>query len=106
MSIGELDFTMLHQICQRGRLTAFIQDGIASDNQLSKALQVLVPQAGTKARPATMSPLAEAKYNGQGKNLPLEVYDLILTHMNMLLQSSPLRHFKNLPHPMDAYILP
>ena len=97
---------MLHQICQRGHLLASIQDSIASNNQLSKALQILVPLACTQARPTTISPLVEAQHNGQGKNLPPEMYDLILAHMNMLLHSPPFRHFKNLPHPMDAYVLP
>ena len=53
-----------------------------------------------------MLPLAEAHHNAQGINLPTHVYDLILTYMNTLSTSSPIRHFKNLPHPMDVYVLP
>jgi hypothetical protein len=100
--IWELDFTMLRQICRRGRLTALIQD---MRNPLSIALQVLGQQTCTEEEPATISALAEAQHNSEGKKLPIEVYDLILAHINMST-SAPLRHFKNLPHPMDEYVLP
>src|ERR1700726_1042441 len=77
--IWELDFTMLCQICHHGHLTACIQDCMILGNPLSKALQVLVPQTCIDLEgPATMSPLSEAQHNGQGKNLSIEVYELIL----------------------------
>jgi hypothetical protein len=100
---------MLRQVCRRGHLTAFIQDCIASGNPLGNVLHILVPQAPqtcTGAELPPVSPLAEAQHNGQGKNLPLEVYNLILAHLNGPPPLSPVHHFKNLPHPMDVYVLP
>jgi hypothetical protein len=104
--IWELDFTMLRQICRRGRLTAFIQGCMTLENPLSKALQILFPETHVEKELAQMPPLAEAHHNAQGINLPIHVYNLILEHMNTLSLSSPIRHFKNLPHPMEAYVLP
>ena len=83
-----------------------MQGCIALGNPLSKALHVLVPQADSETTPSTMSPFDEAQHNGGGKTLPLDVYDSILTYLNMLLPSSPIWHFKDLPHPMDTFVLP
>jgi hypothetical protein len=104
-----MDFTMLRQICRRGRLTASIQSSIASGNPSSKTLRILVSQhtqTDVEAEPLTMSTVAETQYNGQGTNLPSQMYDLILRHINMLHPLSSFRHFKNLPHPIDANVLP
>ena len=86
-----------------------VQSYIASNSPLIEALKILEPQIKTEVESAaetSHTPLAEAQYNSQGKNLSAEIYDLILAHMNTLFPSSPLHHFKDLPHPMDAYVLP
>src|ERR1700730_788517 len=86
---------------------AFMQGCIASGSRLSKAFQIFVPSVGTEAQPVSMSHFAEAQHHGQGKNLSLDIYNLMLAHINLVLSpSQPLCHFKDFPHPMDAKVLP
>ena len=40
-----MDFTMLRQICRRGRLVGFINDYINTDGPLGTALKVLFPDS-------------------------------------------------------------
>jgi hypothetical protein len=71
------------------------------DNSLSKSLQVLIPQTWIKTDSEALSSISQAK----SKTLSPEIYDLILEYVNTILLFS-FRHFKQIPHPMDANILP
>jgi hypothetical protein len=86
---------MLRQICRRGRLMAFINDRTSSDSYLTQALHIL----GRRA-PEQM------QANGKGQPIPLDVYNLLFEFVTFSFPTTTFRHFKNLPHPIDSYVLP
>lgn len=109
-----MDFTMLRQICRRGRLAGLANSYNENDSFLGKALQLLFPNY-TQAKSASLaadssldnqSDIAAAKFNSKGTTLPPHVYELILQHVNTVDGPGTFRHRSVLPHPPDANVLP
>jgi hypothetical protein len=86
---------MLCQICRRGHLMAFINDCTSSDSYLTQALHIL----GHRAPEQTQA-------NGKGQLIPLDVYNLLFEFVTFSFPTTTFQHFKNLPHPIDSYVLP
>jgi hypothetical protein len=102
-----MDLTMLRQICRRGRLTGFIQDCISNQSPFSAALMVMFPNVMTpQSEMSTVSSHSEAQHNSRGQKLPSVEYNLILDYIHALRPNCLARHYKDLPHPEDAVILP
>ncbi|KAJ7136745.1 hypothetical protein C8R44DRAFT_728709 [Mycena epipterygia] len=81
---GELDLTMLRQICRRGRLFASISDSAQpadSKSPVAEAMRVLSPRDPLES-PQQLSPAQETAYNGSGVLLDLLMYELILGYWN------------------------
>jgi len=104
---------MLHQICRRGRLLAFMKDSacsLLSDSEglLSRALQMfnILPSPLSTYSTQVQSPLEQAVENSQGEELSPEHYNLILAYVNQQSPTTPLRHYSYFPHPMDTEVLP
>ena len=92
---------MLHQICQQGRLNAFIHNGSQSGTVLSVPLQILARTF------QVMSPL-DAELGAQQAvrtKLSIDDYELIFAYLNCKQPLSPLRHFQQFPHPLDVSVL-
>jgi hypothetical protein len=104
--IGELDFTMLHQICHCGRLDAFLHDQTLKENSSMASAYQLFSSAALNSRINPDTPLPfEFVINHRTKGDPLssEIYSLILTYINIITQPSLcFRHFNDLPHPDHA----
>jgi hypothetical protein len=105
---------MLRQICRRGRLTALTNQLSSTPTDLfGKAFQIF-NQANLFSKkdleinetPDVHSSLDEANHNGAGKPLSNENYSLILDYINSKSPNTPFRHFSQLPHPIDANVLP
>lgn len=104
---GEMDFTMLRQICRRGRLSAITQDHIHSNNLFGEALKILFPDAVVPdPAPIQYGDMETARYNSKGVMLTPEIYNEILRLINSESQTLFFRHHHNLPHPPDALVLP
>lgn len=86
----EMDLTMLRQICRRGRLISIMAS--ASDRTTGRLLEDLVAHEND-TRPT----------NGM-KQLTLSLYDDIYSYVNK--HCMLFRHYRNLPHPLGAAILP
>lgn len=99
---------MLRQICRNGRLSGFVQDCISAQSPLSAALMVMFPNT-VNPQPQmspTLSPHLEAQHNSKGQQLSSTEYNLILAHMNTLRANCPTRHYQDVPHPENAFVLP
>lgn len=88
---------MLHQICRRGRLLAFMKDSacsLLSDSEglLSRALQMfnILPSPLSTYSTQVQSPLEQAVENSQGEELSPEHYNLILAYVNQQSPTTPL----------------
>jgi hypothetical protein len=53
-----------------------------------------------------ITPNNEALQNSKGKRLSPDLYQSILTHVNMLWPNAPFRSHDDLPHPPNAHVLP
>jgi len=104
---------MLHQICRRGRLLAFMKDSantLLSDSEglISKALKMfnILPRPLNTLNAEPQSPLEQAAGNSQGEALSIDHYNQILGYLNQKYPATPLRHYSQFPHPINAEILP
>jgi len=104
---------MLHQICHRGRLLAFMKDSaniLLSDSEglLSKALRMfnILPRPLNTLNTEPQSPLEQAAENSQGEALSVDHYNKILAYFNEKYPATPFRHYSQFPHPINADILP
>jgi len=88
---------MLMQICWRGRLNGLIHDTVLSGNSLSTPLGNLMPTAVPSSD--------HAKHISHGECIPSTMYNLVLTYMNTVHSGDPFRHFKQIPHPVNACVL-
>ena len=100
MLLGQIDFTMLRQICRRGRLMAFMRDSSSTAtsavaSSITSAIQTLIQNV-----------LPPKSMEDSNSMLPLEVYDEIRSILNAELPSMQFRHFKDFPHPDPAHVLP
>ena len=48
----------------------------------------------------------ESQHNSKGQKLSPELYNSILAHINALWPNTSFRHHNDLPHPLDARVLP
>ncbi len=113
---GELDFTMLRQICRRGRLNGILRGTLLSEPLSEPVSLGTSPSAGTTHSPAfgesqssPISPLAEARHNFNGHHVSAPLYDSILSHLNRQRKAASkphLRHYTQVPHPPNTHILP
>ena len=105
-----MDFTMLRQICRRGRLAGFVRDYINLDSVFGEALRILFPEAIADpvepSAPTHHSDLEAAQYNSKGVLLSPEIYNVILELVNSESSTLFFRHCNNLPHPLHALVLP
>jgi len=101
-----MDFTMLRQICRRGRLSGITQDHIHSNTLFGDALKILFPDAISDPTPSQYGDTEMAWHNSKGVRLAPEIYDEILKLVNSESQTLFFRHYHNLPHPPDALVLP
>ena len=106
-SKGELDLTMLRQICRRGRMNRVLQGTLLSSPSLTSEVSLCdIPHDKSQSH---TSPLAEAQHNLKGSRVPNALYDLILSHINGLREGTsqpPLRHYTKVPHPPNTHVLP
>ncbi|KAK7031907.1 hypothetical protein R3P38DRAFT_2774377 [Favolaschia claudopus] len=86
---GELDLTMLRQICRRGKLYASANDSIKFGDPESptvKALHILYGEDSisnsTSNNGERLSPMQETAHNGSGPILEASTYDMILSYWN------------------------
>jgi hypothetical protein len=105
-----MDFTMLRQICHRGRLAGVVRDHIDSDSFFGEALRIFFPEAIAKpaepSAPAHYSNVEAAQHNSKGVLLSPEIYNTILELVNSESPTPIFRHRNNLPHPLHALVLP
>jgi hypothetical protein len=52
------------------------------------------------------TPNDESQHNSKGQKLSPELYNLIFIHINALWPNTPFWHYNDLPHPLDAHVLP
>jgi len=95
---------MLTQICRRGRLNGLIHDTVLSGNLLSTPFGNLMPTVAASSGQRTAVHLS--KEVSRGKSIPSTLYNLILKYMNTIHPMEPFRHFKKIPHPINACVLP
>ncbi|TFK45356.1 hypothetical protein OE88DRAFT_1788760, partial [Heliocybe sulcata] len=95
----DLDYTMLRQICRRGRLATLIQQQSSADDPLAKAYEILTGRRFTLGEYLKLLKTAAA-----GETLPAAVYDLILSYLQA--KGEPVRHHSHFPHPSQAVVLP
>ncbi|KAJ7127457.1 hypothetical protein C8R43DRAFT_1090260 [Mycena crocata] len=94
---GEMDLTMLRQMCRRGRLLASISDSVQTTDSKSpvvEAMQILsprVPVSTDSVTPKHLSPAQETAYNGSGVILDAPTYELILRYWNQTYSPSYIR---------------
>ncbi|TFK52726.1 hypothetical protein OE88DRAFT_1791307 [Heliocybe sulcata] len=102
----DLDYTMLRQICRRGRLTTLIQQQSSVDDPLAKAYDLLNANSPSAATDLAVNEeyLKLLKTVAAGETLPSAVYDLILSYLQASGES--VRHHLHLPHPTHAVVLP
>ncbi|KAJ2913156.1 hypothetical protein MD484_g7265, partial [Candolleomyces efflorescens] len=101
--IWELDFTMLRNICRRGRLQALVKDAPLSGNSLlASALSVFKGGKGLIQSADTRT----AGTIRHGHRVCVEIYTIILDYLNVTEPQSSFRHFNLVPHPLDANVLP
>lgn len=104
MILGEIDLTMLHQICRRGHLSAFL-NSISSGKILSGTLQsfskkVFSSLSSLSGSGVTLLAVPDNSTVVNNHGLPPKEYTLLLIYINTIYyQNSPLRHYKILPHP-------
>ena len=102
-----MDFTMLRQICRRGRLSGIAQDYIHSNTLFGEALKILFPdKVADPVAPIQYDNMEMAQHNSKGVTLAPEIYDKILKLVNSESSALVFRHHHNLPHPLDALVLP
>lgn len=106
MFTGELDLTMLRQMCRRGRLQALIQDtsSTTTNTLVGAALDTLgrrqlvsdgsLPRTGPAL---VLSKHDEAIFNAAGTNIPSDIYVKILLYWNDT-HSPPHIHYNNLTY--------
>ncbi|KAJ2911519.1 hypothetical protein MD484_g8896, partial [Candolleomyces efflorescens] len=115
--LWELDYTMLRNICRRGRLQAMFEEGSKKGiNRLfSSALDILHGygrgvSAGISGdgKEGLYSEIEEASFNGEGDRLPDTIYDGILELINSgsTNPQSLFCHQRLVPHPLNANVLP
>lgn len=104
---GEIDFTMLRQICRRGRLMACLRSSSLYPESPSTPFSSIIAKA---ASTILRTPAPKIDTNGAGlKIVDQDAYEAILHYLNAAEQFtglSPLRHAQDLPHPYNARILP
>lgn len=84
---------MLRQICRRGRLMSLLRNPIIGSK--------------TSRNPLIAEPEEKEDPSGLGlKAVPLNVYEEILYYINQQTRSNEVRHYKSLPHPENATVLP
>src|SRR6266540_2523549 len=96
---------MLTQICRCGRLNGLIHDMVLSGNSLSTLLGNLMPTV-VPSSDQPSGPLTNAKHISHGESIPSTLYNLVLTYMNTIHSVEPFCHFKQIPHPVNAHVLP
>lgn len=97
--LGEIDLTMLRQMCRRGRLTAYLQN---------TSLNVILTKGDSSAELSASKQKKSTKRNAGLQVVPLDEYNKILAYVNSALPpgDSPYRHAQDLPHPLKAKVLP
>ena len=97
-SSGELDYTMLRQMCRRGRLMARLHDSSShptSPESITILSDILLQTASVKEDP-----------DGTGLEIvPADVYEAILSYLNSQMPFLH-RHAQAMPHPHNAHVLP
>jgi hypothetical protein len=106
MISGEMDFTMLRQMCRRGRLSGITQDYIHSNTLFGEALKILFPDAVGDPVAIQYSDTEMAQHNSKGMMLAPEIYNEIFKLVNSESSRPVFRHYYNLPHPPNALVLP
>ncbi|KIY46358.1 hypothetical protein FISHEDRAFT_47383 [Fistulina hepatica ATCC 64428] len=95
----EIDYTMLQQICRRGRLHALlhpIRHG-ASQGELRNAVDgLLADDAAGKSTGVN---------NRRAQLLPMNVYELLLNWLRGTASGTEIRNYRALPHPPNAKVL-
>ena len=80
---------------------------INTDGPFSTALKVLFLEAViAPTELPIITPNNEALQNSKGKRLSPDLYQSILTHVNMLWPNAPFQGCNDLPHPPNAHVLP
>lgn len=104
-----MDFTMLRQICRRGRLAGLTNIHNNTDSLFNKASRLLFADPAKVSGASNLdnqSDVQAAEFNSKGSTLPLDLYELILQHINAIDGPNTFRHRNALPHPLDAHVLP
>jgi len=87
---------MLRQICRRGRLMAFMRD--TSSTVTSSVTNAIIHNV--------LPSKTQSPEDTSNNMLPPVVYDEIHSILNAGSPSTPLRHFKDFPHPDPGHVLP
>ncbi|KJA19185.1 hypothetical protein HYPSUDRAFT_204763 [Hypholoma sublateritium FD-334 SS-4] len=97
--VWEIDFTMLRQMCRRGRLTAYLRN---------TSLKLILLKSDSSPEIPDSNQKNSAKRNAGLEVVPLDIYNEILAYVNSTLQPEdlPYRHARDLPHPENAKVLP
>ncbi|KAJ2916077.1 hypothetical protein MD484_g4344, partial [Candolleomyces efflorescens] len=110
--LWELDFTMLRNICRRGRLAAIFErtaTDLALNPLFSAATNIFQSFTNTStSKNMDNSMLSEeeaATFNGSGSQLPEHIYAKLLSYLSKFSLQSEFRHRSLIPHPADAQIL-
>lgn len=96
---GELDFTMLSQICRRGRLTGLVEqmEHTANESPLNAALKLFGDDNQCRDTFSLFNLNRERTY------IPTEIYNKILICRRFHLPE--IRRFDDFPHPINSHIL-
>jgi hypothetical protein len=99
-----MDFTMLRQICQRGRVEAVLADGLTSTHPLYDAFLVLTTPEKLLEHKTSRNTLDAAKPISRGDKLPPVIYDSLLAYIR--LTDPAICDYRNIPHSTGDEVLP
>ncbi|KAF9035825.1 hypothetical protein BJ165DRAFT_1409207 [Panaeolus papilionaceus] len=108
--LRDMDYTMIRQMCRRGRLTAFVQqqqhEYTETSHQHTKARKEITAadvyrtslnNLTRDTRPVPPKPTRDSDI------LPAGIYNLLLWHINSQ-RATQLRRYDDFPHPPDARV--
>ena len=100
----QMEFTMLRQICRRGRIKALVADGAISTHGYLQAFYALLQPEDSLSDNIAHANFLKTKR--RGRKLNITEYEQLLDLVNAGLPSPTVRHHHSFPHPMNAVVLP
>ncbi|THU85981.1 hypothetical protein K435DRAFT_822265 [Dendrothele bispora CBS 962.96] len=104
--IYDVDFTMLRQMCRRGRFEAQVHDYQKDDSLTSHMNSLLLPNPNYGTNATSVQPLTPYETGiliHNGKRMSGVDYEMLLAHLKSI--GEQWRKVDEFPHPENAYVL-